>query len=61
MPGAIPDRHPNLPCRKILSARNRLIHGYDFVDLDILWGIVTGDLPALIPQIESVIRGERIP
>ncbi len=30
--------------------RNRLIHGYDDVDLDIVWAIVTTDLPALVSQ-----------
>jgi hypothetical protein len=29
-----------IPWGEIVSARNRLIHGYDFVDLDILWEIV---------------------
>jgi len=28
--------------------RNRLIHGYDVIDLDILWKTITDDLPPLI-------------
>jgi uncharacterized protein with HEPN domain len=32
----------------MISLRNRLIHGYDLVDFDILWQIVTHDLPELI-------------
>ncbi len=42
---------------EIVSARNRLIHGYDFLDLDILWEIVATDLPALVPQIEQALKG----
>jgi len=33
-------KHPRIPWAQIIT-RNRLIHGYDFVDLDILWRTVT--------------------
>ena len=38
------------PWAQIVGLRNRLIHGYDNVDFDILWHIVTQDLPPLIVQ-----------
>jgi uncharacterized protein with HEPN domain len=34
-------RYPNIPWPEIVGLRNRLIHGYDEVDFDILWQIVT--------------------
>ena len=58
VPTDLQARHPLLPWREAISARNRLIHGYDFVDLDILWQIVAADLPELIPLIERVIASE---
>ncbi|MGH7812560.1 MAG: HepT-like ribonuclease domain-containing protein [Candidatus Binataceae bacterium] len=45
-------RHPDIPWTEIVGLRNRLIHGYDSVDFDILWQIVTGDLPRLIAALE---------
>ncbi len=39
----------------MIGARNRLIHGYDSVDFDILWVIVTIDLPILIDQLRKII------
>jgi uncharacterized protein with HEPN domain len=54
----VQDRHPALPWREAIGARNRLIHGYGFVDLDILWQIEATDLPHLIPQIEQVLELE---
>ena len=39
---------PTIPWPEIIGLRNRLIHGYDSVDFDILWDIVTNDLPQLI-------------
>ena len=37
--------------------RNMLIHGYDVVDLDILWKTIEDDIPALIDKIESILHG----
>jgi uncharacterized protein with HEPN domain len=44
---------PGIPWTQIVALRNRLIHGYDNVDFDILWQIVTQDLPALIAELEK--------
>lgn len=38
--------------------RNRLIHGYDMVDLDILWNTVTVELPNLIKTPEEALPPE---
>ena len=35
--------------------RNRLIHGYFNVDLDIIWSIVQDDLPLLIDQLGEIL------
>lgn len=48
-------RYPEIPWPQIVSPRNRLIHGYDEVDFDILWHIVTRDLPALIKSLEKIL------
>ncbi|HEV2498475.1 MAG TPA: HepT-like ribonuclease domain-containing protein [Terriglobia bacterium] len=34
-----------------------MIHGYDEVDFDILWQIVTRDLPHLIEALEIYVSG----
>jgi len=44
---------PSIPWTQIISLRNRLIHGYDSVDFDVLWGIVSEDIPKLIAALES--------
>ena len=46
--------HPEIPWREIIGTRNRLIHGYDTVDNDILWQIVTADFPALASQLTRI-------
>ena len=52
------DRSPylDIPWSEIIGLRNRLIHGYDAVDLDILWQIVKEDLPPLIDKLEKLVH-----
>ncbi|MCL4502340.1 MAG: DUF86 domain-containing protein [Deltaproteobacteria bacterium] len=47
--------YPMIPWSQIIGLRNRLIHGYDAVDMDILWQIVKYDLPVLIEKLESIV------
>ncbi len=48
-------RHSKIPWRRIIGTRNRLIHGYHIVDLDILWDIIRDDLPPLIDQLDAIV------
>jgi uncharacterized protein with HEPN domain len=47
VPADMQARRPGIPWPAIVGLRNRLIHGYDDVDHDIVWQIVTTDLPLL--------------
>jgi len=49
------DAHPDIPWDQIVGTRNRLVHGYDKVDLEVLWRIVCEDLPALIDQLKFTL------
>ena len=42
--------------RKIVDVRNRIIHGYDSVSDDIVWGIVIRNLPVLQKEIEELLN-----
>src|SRR5947209_1365485 len=46
-------KHPEIPWLQIVALRNRLIHGYDAIDLDRVWQILTSDLPPLIAQLRE--------
>ncbi len=54
-------RYPQIPWQQLIGLRNRLVHGYDQVDLDILWRIVAGDLPALVAELERIASEEETP
>lgn len=41
--------------RKIVDVRNRIIHGYDSVSDDVIWGIVIRNLPVLTKEVEELL------
>jgi uncharacterized protein with HEPN domain len=55
-PEVFRSRYPQIPWRDVADLRNRLIHGYDTVDFDILWTIIQEDLPPLIEQLEAILK-----
>jgi uncharacterized protein with HEPN domain len=53
---AIAERFPDL--RKIVGMRNRLVHGYDQLDLDVLWDATISHVPKLLEQVETLLDSE---
>ncbi len=52
------ERHPEIPWSQIIGLRNRLIHGYDSINHDMLWQILTVDLPSLTTMLSEILEGE---
>ena len=52
---AIRGKYSQIPWRSIINMRNRLIHGYFDIDLDIVWKTVYHELPPLLEEIDHVI------
>jgi uncharacterized protein with HEPN domain len=49
-------RYPSIPWQQARGMRNRLIHGYDKVDLSVLWDTVQVDLPTLIVHLRQALN-----
>ena len=49
------EAHPEVAWKKMTRMRDRLIHGYYDVNLDVVWQTVTEDLPPLITQMEEIV------
>jgi len=47
---------PQIPWTNIIGMRNRLVHAYFDIDLDILWNTVIEDLPPLIDELEKIVE-----
>jgi uncharacterized protein with HEPN domain len=56
LPAEVCSSYPAVPWRLIAGMRDRLIHGYDDIDHEILWNAVQQDLPVLIETVEQMIR-----
>ena len=50
------DRYPKIPWDQIIGTRNRLVHGYIEINLDIIWAIITTDLPPLISNLKRALK-----
>lgn len=53
-------QNPNISIsnsRKIVAVRNIIIHGYDKVSDEVIWGIIINHIPTLKKEVESLLRG----
>lgn len=46
---------PMVPWRQMMGMRNRMIHQYNQIDLDVVWDTVANDLPPLIANLSAVL------
>lgn len=49
-------RHPDIPWDLMYGMRNRIVHDYFEVDLQVVWQTIHRDLPVLRQQIDSMIK-----
>jgi len=49
------ESHPGIAWSQMAGMRDRLIHGYFDVNLDIVWQTVQQDLPPLLAQLEKIL------
>jgi uncharacterized protein with HEPN domain len=50
----VKDAFPQVPWRKIMAMRNKVIHEYFGIDLETLWNVVEVDIPELKDQIVKI-------
>jgi len=50
------EQTPQIPWPSIISVRNRLIHAYFDINLDIVWQTINEDLPPLVIELEKILQ-----
>jgi uncharacterized protein with HEPN domain len=55
VPSEVRAQYPAVPWPAVVGTRHRLIHGYDEVDLSLLWEIVVRHVPPLIAELERIL------
>ena len=51
---AFEEEHPEIPWRQIYGLRNRIVHDYEGVNKQLVWEIISDDLPALRGKLEKI-------
>lgn len=55
LPGDFIETHKTIPWQDIVDMRNKLIHKYFGVDLELVWSVIEKDLPPLKQQITELL------
>ncbi|MEO1290479.1 MAG: HepT-like ribonuclease domain-containing protein [Chloroflexota bacterium] len=48
--------HARIEWRNMIGMRNRIVHDYGNVDYDIVWQVVTVNLPKLVEQLDELLQ-----
>lgn len=56
IPDDIRGKYPDIPWRRMIGLRNITAHEYFGVDLNIIWEIITANLPETKPKIELILE-----
>jgi uncharacterized protein with HEPN domain len=61
IPASVRRRHPKVTWTSMAGMRDKLIHGYCGIDLEIVWKTATRFIPELRPLIAQVLTEESLP
>jgi len=56
VPPEIEAAYGTIPWHQVRGMRNHITHGYDQIDLEIVWKVVTVELPPLVPHLERILQ-----
>ena len=56
IPGSVRKNYPEVPWKDMAGMRNKVIHEYFGVKLDIVWRTVKEELPTLKPLFEKILE-----
>ncbi len=56
MPDSIRNKYNKVPWKKMAGIRDKLIHEYHGVDLEIIWLVVKEELPQIRPLLSKILR-----
>lgn len=56
IPVSIQENYPKIPWVKISGLRNRIVHDYGSIQLDIIYNTVKNDLPILKNDLENILK-----
>lgn len=55
LPESVRQQHSHIPWKKMAGMRDRIIHGCDNVDLEIVWRVIEKDIPQVKPLLQQIL------
>jgi uncharacterized protein with HEPN domain len=55
LPNCLKAEHPEVPWRDMAGFRDKVVHGYFGVDLEVVWDTAVDDAPSLKPLIVKIL------
>jgi uncharacterized protein with HEPN domain len=55
LPPELTAAHPEIPWAAMRGMRNHIVHGYDTIDLELVWKVGRDELPPLAPALEAIL------
>ncbi len=56
IPEEVKKNHSSIPWKQMAGMRDKLIHEYHGVDLEIVWEVIDKEIPALKPEFEKILE-----
>lgn len=56
IPSEIRDKYPSIPWKYMASMRDKLIHEYHGIDLEIVWEVIKKEIPPLQSKFEKILK-----
>lgn len=56
IPEEVRAKYPNVPWREVKGMRNKLVHNYFGINMEVIWQTIHEDLPELIEALQSISR-----
>ncbi len=58
IPENIAKKYNDIPWNKMAGMRDKLIHGYFGIDIEIVWKTIKDDIPDILPLMQEIISNE---
>lgn len=52
------EAHPEIPWAQIIAMRNRIVHDYEDVNVDVVWRVATEDVEVLVASLDHIVPPE---
>ena len=48
-------QYSEIPYRQIIGMRNKLVHNYDEINIQLVWSVIQTNIPELIEQFKAIV------